>query len=232
MWSIIIMIKLISSQTFFLGDQVVNATNAIKKCQEQGLVLASINNQQEAIQAQQICQQASTHNACWIGLIRYKYETEFEWIDGSSVNYINWYKNQPNSPFNQTAYVVLFASSFYWADFDFSTTNWGANFLCRQPSTTMEPTTMEPTTMEPTTPTAEPIPQPKTRHFGVPTPEPTSRPSGEPTPEPTSRPGEDSEEPTPEPTSRPSQEPTRNPTKKINDSDDSDDSDDSNDSVR
>jgi hypothetical protein len=79
-------------------------------CVEDGGILATIESQEA---------QKAVHGLAgtgtWIGLSDIQGEGDFFWADGSSINYTNWRRNQPNNA-KMNQHCVLIRPDWRWDD--------------------------------------------------------------------------------------------------------------------
>ena len=119
------------NKRYFIGSRVnLNYTEAINVCLNDGGVLATINNENDQINAANVCGNIVD---CWIGLNSMNNGNVWEWVDGTSVNGaygfdINgnptigtapWHTGQPDNALNDEYCVHLIAAPEYnheWND--------------------------------------------------------------------------------------------------------------------
>eukprot|EP01084_Bolivina_argentea_P100228 180007_1 len=123
-----------------------------------GTHLASINSEQENIEAYSICAHNKPSSSqteflgCWIGFIDYDMTHEYVWTDSSPVNYTKWREGAPNSAASQCTLMYVNYKDSQWEDTACSSNDIISRFLCMT-SLTIDPTTSVPTmqTLNPTT---------------------------------------------------------------------------------
>ncbi|XP_064595387.1 macrophage mannose receptor 1-like isoform X2 [Liolophura sinensis] len=86
----------------------------------------------------------STTDSFWIGLNDIG-ENGYNWTDGSPLNFINWYQNEPNDAYGQQSCVQMIRDGF-WQD---NNCGYLKRFICKAPNGTTPNTRPPPTTMAP-----------------------------------------------------------------------------------
>ena len=66
----------------------------------------------------------------WIGATDERKEGDWKWVDGTSVNYADWLKNQPNNKNNAEHYAMLWVSGGGWSDQPNDSTQHTTYFVC------------------------------------------------------------------------------------------------------
>ena len=69
----------------------------------------------------------------WIGMTNLNPESEYQWIDGSPMNYQNWHPNEPNGSNNYGSCIIYykFNNQIKWSDI--TCTN-NVKFVCKKKS--------------------------------------------------------------------------------------------------
>uniref|UniRef100_UPI0037E76D8C C-type lectin domain family 12 member B-like isoform X1 n=1 Tax=Semicossyphus pulcher TaxID=241346 RepID=UPI0037E76D8C len=92
---------------YYKSTETKNWTESRKDCEIRGAELVSINSREE----QDFVSKLNEHGASWIGLQSVQKDTwevkwEWEWLDGSPIQYLVWQKDVNSSPEKQvTAYI-------------------------------------------------------------------------------------------------------------------------------
>ena len=101
----------LNAHRYYISNFNASWPNAKTACESNGGYLAIINDANENNYLAQLI----NHSAAWIGLSDSGQEGLFEWVDGSSVSYNNWYPGQPNNYSNNQDYVE-FLNDGSWND--------------------------------------------------------------------------------------------------------------------
>ena len=85
----------IEDATFSLCDQPTTWSDAVRRCEQRGAVLARVDDEE---QSYRLLTAASGMNPAdwWIGLHDRKAEGRFEWVDGSSLTHALWADGEPD----------------------------------------------------------------------------------------------------------------------------------------
>merc|ERR1719397_1442150 len=83
-------------------------------CLGLGAELASVHSLEKNTYLYILC---GSENSCWIGFNDVAVESEWEWSDGSNVEYTNWEKNEPNNQWNHEDYAAIEGKTSQWNDY-------------------------------------------------------------------------------------------------------------------
>lgn len=149
-FSTIALILLISkSYGWRFGDIPMTYPDAIAYCNSIGSTLATIENDQDAVQTKRLCRRNyNSQYGCWIGLYSDDGAATWKWQDGSELDYgFNddgspttstdpWANGEPNNAGTGTEDCGHIASHLNWGWNDASCTGHTMNPICNDPDRT------------------------------------------------------------------------------------------------
>ena len=108
--------------------------DAKEKCELLGGRLAVIDTADKEQFLKQLAAQSGITfdqmDGLWIGATDERKEGDWKWVDGTSVNYADWLKNQPNNKNNAEHYAMLWVSGGGWSDQPNDSTQHTTYFVC------------------------------------------------------------------------------------------------------
>ena len=134
LFSLCIIILTATPESFIIGSNILNWTNAKSYCKELGTNLASIHSQSDFNEMQILCSQ--TGKGCWIGLNDIKNQGIWQWDDKTILDYgfritdnfntnptssiYPWSKREPSNGINEDCVILDVDQMYKWNDIECS----------------------------------------------------------------------------------------------------------------